>query len=382
MLDDHHLHNHLYEPLVTSENSTLLLKKGKMSTTATTSAIVMPPPSNNLFIRYHGFYFFSNFFVIVGLGIISLCINKFYNFERQFFEQDPNYSYYSLKHGDTVPGNLLFGLSIGVSAGCILIFTVIHHLMNSSQWKHSQTRISFFAILLEHLWLNYIALITALAVSSLFTDIIKNLFSHPRPDFFYLCNYQGYRDGIDSGNLTQYYALTNPTTLGKEDNCWDQTAMIGAMKSFPSGHASLSFAGMSFTSFFLLQLCYLNHKYSSKISSANGGSTTTCLSSYINFIIVRFLCFTPYIISVWIAVTRIRDYKHGEIDVTVGGGIGIVCSYIAMKQLNYYLYRAYNPCLLLSDRYPHVNECLMIKKTDEEQLNDVQNINQDDDSSS
>lgn len=319
-------------------------------------------PSKNCFIRYHGYYFLSSVVIILFLIFIFLGVSTF-DYRRQFFERDPTFSNYDT-NGEIVPDHMLVGLSLGVSIASIVVFTLIHHLVNSPNLQKNPT--NFFLIFLEHLYLALIAFLTAYIVTGLITEILKDLFSRPRPGFFYYCNYQGYRDGIKAGNLTQYYALTDPTRLGNEDYCWDSKGKIDAMKSFPSGHSSLTFCGMSFISFYLLQLTYFNHKL-----IGNNGSTSW-LSPYANFIIVRMLCFIPYILSTWVAVSRIIDYKHTELDVTVGGSIGILCSYFFTKQLKFYLYNSYNPCLTLTypDGKDGNGQSIIPKKTDEEQPND------------
>jgi diacylglycerol diphosphate phosphatase/phosphatidate phosphatase len=349
--------------------TTFSLNSQQMSTVSSSHRQQSLMEPSNKFERYHGYYFLSSAVIALFLIFVLLGVRTF-DFERQFFERDPSFSSYDT-NGEIVPDYMLAGLSIGLPLGCVLVFTILHHVTNSPYLQSNQTQ--FFKILCEHVYLAFIALLTSLLITALITEILKVLFSRPRPGFFYYCNYQGYRDGIKAGNLTQYYALTDPLRLGNEENCWDKQGKSDAMKSFPSGHSSTSFSAMSFISFYLLQLCYLNHKLQERASTNATHSIASWLKPYPHFITVRMLCFIPYIISTWIAVSRVIDYKHSELDVTVGAGIGILCSYFFVKQLKFYLYNSYNPCLTLT--YPGADDVNYYKKTDNGQAGDVETPN-------
>ena len=56
----------------------------------------------------------------------------------------------------------------------------------------------------------------------------------------------GYRRGLESGNLTAYLAATAPGSPGDVEHCLAPGDEVEeALLSFPSGHAALSFAGMT-----------------------------------------------------------------------------------------------------------------------------------------
>ncbi|KAI6677094.1 hypothetical protein NL676_037890 [Syzygium grande] len=73
-------------------------------------------------------------------------------------------------------------------------------------------------------------------ITGVITDSIKNATGRPRPDFFWRC----FPDGIEV-----YDKLGNVVCHGKE------LVIREGYKSFPSGHASWSFAGLGFLSLYL-----------------------------------------------------------------------------------------------------------------------------------
>jgi phosphatidate phosphatase len=134
------------------------------------------------------------------------------------------------------------------------------------------------------------------------TNILKLTIARPRPVFFYLCNYKGYYDAVHSGNYTAYYAATNPDKIGDYNDCLNFTN--DSVASFPSGHASFSFTCMTFTVMVLQDMLKIK----------NG------------FTLWGMLTYSPLIVSAWIAVTRVHDFKHHEDDILAGAIIGAVCA--------------------------------------------------------
>jgi diacylglycerol diphosphate phosphatase/phosphatidate phosphatase len=86
-------------------------------------------------------------------------------------------------------------------------------------------------------------------------------------------------------------------------------------KSWPSGHTSLSFATMSFLSFWLSAKCglFTNHRRRGMLG-------------------IVLLCMAPYILSFFIAASRIYDYWHHPSDINTGIIIGLLCSLLGSSQ--------------------------------------------------
>eukprot|EP01102_Stenamoeba_stenopodia_P010718 TRINITY_DN325_c0_g2_i1.p1 TRINITY_DN325_c0_g2~~TRINITY_DN325_c0_g2_i1.p1 ORF type:complete len:207 (-),score=36.07 TRINITY_DN325_c0_g2_i1:168-788(-) len=122
--------------------------------------------------------------------------------------------------------------------------------------------------------------------------------------------------------LLQCLAFTVTVTDAVKTSCGRYRPNWLAMESeygnegrmaFPSGHASFSFAGMTFLSFYLCGKTKL-------FSSRSGSGTTLWL----------FICiFLPQAMAWFIAITRTRDYWHEFSDILGGIVIGIFWAFVA-----------------------------------------------------
>lgn len=92
-----------------------------------------------------------------------------------------------------------------------------------------------------------------------------------------------------------------------------------ARKSFPSGHASLSFCGLGLLSF------YLERRFGvSKFRIPNSSRPPTTVGFTR---IVSILCKTPLVLAGFIAASRVVDNKHFPADVVGGSVLGFSLSF-------------------------------------------------------
>ncbi|XP_021603701.1 lipid phosphate phosphatase 2 isoform X2 [Manihot esculenta] len=126
-------------------------------------------------------------------------------------------------------------------------------------------------------------------VTAVITDSIKNAVGRPRPDFFWRC----FPDGKDV-----YDQLGNVICHG------DKNIIKEGHKSFPSGHTSWSFAGLSFLSL------YLSGKI--KAFDRRGHVAKLCI------------VFLPLLVACLVGISRVDDYWHHWQDVFAGGLLGLV----------------------------------------------------------
>ncbi|KAI4324672.1 hypothetical protein MLD38_030139 [Melastoma candidum] len=137
-----------------------------------------------------------------------------------------------------------------------------------------------------------LGLLFSVLLTAVITDAIKDAVGRPRPDFFYRC--------FPDGNAT-----FNPIT--KDVMCHGDKAVIKeGYKSFPSGHTSWSFAGLSYLAMYL----------SGKIRAFDrrGHVAKLCIVLF------------PYLLAALVGVSRVDDYWHHWQDVFTGALIGTVVS--------------------------------------------------------
>jgi diacylglycerol diphosphate phosphatase/phosphatidate phosphatase len=100
--------------------------------------------------------------------------------------------------------------------------------------------------------------------------------------------------------------------MASEDWIWE------GQKSFPSGHASISFAGMTWITLYL--------------RAAFG------VANNVHVTVPALIAASPLVISTWVSISRVRDRWHNTDDIAVGALIGIVSALVVWW--HYRLHRA------------------------------------------
>ncbi|KAF8479804.1 lipid phosphate phosphatase 1 [Russula ochroleuca] len=135
-----------------------------------------------------------------------------------------------------------------------------------------------------------LAVIAGSALTRVITEALKNRVGRLRPDFLSRCQWDASQH-VCTGNID---------------------AILDGRRSFPSGHSSTAFVGMTFLTLFLA-----------------GKTAAFCFSvtPSRSFLRSRFgrlvIVLSPLAFATWVAITRIEDYRHHKEDVIVGGLIGI-----------------------------------------------------------
>lgn len=161
-----------------------------------------------------------------------------------------------------------------------------------------------------------VALLFSVALTDVITNILKNFTGRLRPDFLARCN-----PFINASGQ----AVCQQTKLSF---VWE------GRKSFPSGHASTSFAGLGLLSWFILGFTrtFNGMGYSGKF----------------------FMAILPLILASIVAISRVNDNRHHVEDVLFGSALGIVISW--------FVYRLYFPFPgKLSNGEPHMERFEEIK---------------------
>jgi len=192
-------------------------------------------------------------------------------------------------------------------------------------------------------------------LNGVFTDVMKNLYGRPRPDFLSRCftpdQFKSPGDSnhwltlpsrINVGSITpeQQEALDltrndsipfpyieDVKPLIDTKDCINQDEKLlrsGGRRSFPSGHTSFSFAGAT--------LCALYSIYwLRKIKSAVHMKKHLPIPGASLGLVMFFIWYVP---AIYVAISRTQDYRHFPTDVMAGAIIGTFTVYVSF--ITYY----------------------------------------------
>ncbi|KAF2856068.1 acid phosphatase/Vanadium-dependent haloperoxidase [Plenodomus tracheiphilus IPT5] len=291
-------------------------------------------------------------------------------FNRPFSPVDLSISY-PYQTSEMIPTWLLVVVSLIAPAG--IIFIVCLFLVPGPTAERG-TPMSL--IWRRKLWewnTGWMGLALSLATAFMITQGMKNLFGKPRPDLLSRCQPDLDRiqefaiGGIvgDSFNPNWILVTSGICTQTDDDKLKD------GFKSFPSGHASFSWAGLLYLTLFLaskfsVAIPHLsprpysqNPAYTSAIAPSNlkkqntASSTLpfhkqdTSLSSPAyptedNVVPIRYqnaappvwtlvLVLVPVASAIYIASTRFTDFRHFGFDLLFGSLIGITCAWFSFR---------------------------------------------------
>lgn len=226
-----------------------------------------------------------------------------------FYEQDPSLS--RERFDAAVPSWLLGVLCAALPGGVLLALCLL------------APRPSSFALPARGMpgdaggvrALPLVGLALALTSTMLATDAVKNYVGSKRPNFFDVCDYAGYAAAVHSRNTSSpaWRAFSAATVFGAPGSlgrCAGSAAAVAdAQRSFPSGHASLSFAGL-----FYLALS-LRH-----FAGVRPGDWLSPAA---------LACGSPLALATFVAATRVRDNYHREVDVAAGAALGVALALAA-----------------------------------------------------
>jgi len=148
----------------------------------------------------------------------------------------------------------------------------------------------------------YIALVLSLTMTGSITNLVKVTVGRPRPDIIDRCQ------PVPGSSDHPVYGLSNSTICTQTDSA----IMNDGWRSFPSGHSSLSFAGLGILSFYLAGKLHLFDKRGYQVKA--------------------WASLTPLVGAALVAITRTMDYRHHWEDVLVGSTLGFSIAFFAYRQ--------------------------------------------------
>jgi len=170
-------------------------------------------------------------------GVGALLEEMWHPSTRFFIEGDPALSF--PMYTQTVP---TWALVVAVLV-FPLIWTGLQILYARSFYYHlHKVLMAGGGLLPSALWY-----VLTLGVNEVVTQTLKSAVARPRPNFFAMCDYHGYRDAVSSGNLTAYWDVVHFGHEGDLSYCQGTTRDIAdSQSSFPSGHSSTAFCAFGF----------------------------------------------------------------------------------------------------------------------------------------
>ncbi|CAB3379120.1 Hypothetical predicted protein [Cloeon dipterum] len=210
--------------------------------------------------------------------------------------------------GDTISLNVLLGVAF--VAPVIAVFSIESGCGLCSGAPDEGPRV---LRIWRHTWVWYREYLLGLGMVILATELAKIMVSEPRPHFLHTCKPDAMANGLEHCKLlaadTQgYIAEFNCTNTEVSDY-----RLRDSIKSFPSGHASVSV----FTAYFLI--CFLQRR----MAGLPRKSPSQFLKPWLQCI-----CMTWALLC---ALSRVNDHRHHAHDVIAGSILGAIFGMITAR---------------------------------------------------
>jgi membrane-associated phospholipid phosphatase len=197
---------------------------------------------------------------------------------------------------ETIPDWLVVVLCMIIPFVCVIVYSLVFGYKHD---VHSSACFSMFAF----------------GCTLFITNFVKSYCGYYRPNFYGYCGF-------------------NQESLSCEGNGDGNHSDDESRKSFPSGHASISFCGMTCLSLFFLGKIGL---YSSCCNGngfvENGEGACMTIQTSTSFLfkkrISSIVASLPMLLAVFIAASRVHDDFHHPADVVGGSIIGMLCAFFS-----------------------------------------------------
>ncbi|KAF9923702.1 hypothetical protein FBU30_006233 [Linnemannia zychae] len=232
------------------------------------------------------FSYLFDWVLCIVLIALFLMLDNLTPFKRQFSVEDTSLMY-PYKEKETIPTWALVVISIIFPAVMMAIISLA--IRRSIYDFHN----------------GILGLLLSASLTIAVTQVVKVTVGKHRPDFLSRC-----KPMINGVPITQ----NEPLRLWTVDICTTTNYSIfkDGLRSFPSGHASTSFAGLLYLSFWLAGKMHVFDRKGYSLKSV--------------------LLMTPVLTAVLVTISRLEDYRHDKIDVLWGMSIGTFFAFFAYHQ--------------------------------------------------
>ncbi|EKG19409.1 Phosphatidic acid phosphatase type 2/haloperoxidase [Macrophomina phaseolina MS6] len=320
-------------------------------------------PSKRLVLSY-----VFDWIVIIVIAAVGAAWNDITPYHRPFSLLDLSISY---PHTDpeTIPTWLM--VVIGLVAPAAIIFFVCLIFVPGPTASPSTPKTLIWRRKFWECNTGWMGLALSLATAFMLTQGMKLIFGKPRPDLLSRCqpdyeNVQRYTTGGYGQDISARWVLVTSEICQQTD----MDILNDGFKSFPSGHASFTWAGLLYLFLFLCskfaiaipflpprpyspnpahtalereqRLSFplpLYNNHSAKPSTASSTLATNTENSVVpirnqaaappNYILV--LALVPLGAAIYITASRFFDFRHHGFDLIFGSLMGIVCAWFAFR---------------------------------------------------
>ncbi|KAF4555659.1 PAP2-like protein 3 [Elsinoe fawcettii] len=262
----------------------------------------------------------ADWFVIVALAAAGGAFYYITGWHRPFSLTDISISYPD--KSDIVPLSVLIVVAVVLPAIIIVAISILQFIVEK-RGKDKKRVITSVGVPLT-------ALALSLATTLFLTMGLKNIVGKPRPNLLARCDPDvsriaeftvgGYAIGAGGGDGFLVRAeICRQTNMRRLDD---------GFASFPSGHSSLSCAGLVFLSIWLavvfgLPLPLMSGKPSTSVADRN----TAYSSPVWQFVSAA----TPAVVALFICTSRYADFHHAGIDIFAGAFIGTLAAVTSFR---------------------------------------------------
>ncbi|KAI4517199.1 phosphatidic acid phosphatase type 2/haloperoxidase [Schizophyllum commune] len=226
--------------------------------------------------------YLPDWILTIVLAAIFFALDEIEGFKRVFSLEDTSLRHPYAVH-ERIPNKELMVIAI---LAPIVLLPLVNVLTIRSWWD---------------LHASWLGVVLGLSLTGAVTQFAKVTVGRPRPDVIDRCQPR-------PGSADPVYGLSNYTICTQTDHY----VLRDGFRSFPSGHSSLSFAGLGFLAFYLAGKLHLFDRR---------GHTGKA-----------WLALTPFAGATLVAISRTMDYRHHWQDVLTGSILGTVMTYFAYRQ--------------------------------------------------
>lgn len=237
----------------------------------------------------------SDWILLIALEVACQFIGDRKPFEQLFSVLDPTISFPMAAH-ERVPGSILYVYCFGIPAASVLIVSMA---FGPGDLKR-RTKLLNWGLL---------GVGVSVIVAQLFTEVVKFIVGRPRPDFLSRCQ-------PDAARAQAAFTAT-AVALFDSSICTSTDASVinDGFRSFPSGHSSMSFAGLTYLALYLAGRFRLFAPH----------------SPHGKHLYAYFITAAPILVASFITTSRVSDFRHRGTDVLGGASLGVFFAIVGYR---------------------------------------------------